>query len=183
VERSFAGRLLVATPQLTDPRFDRAVILIIEHDDTEGALGVVLNQPTDIPVGAHLPEWAAALGDEPVVFVGGPVTPEVAIGVADTPGVPPDGWSPVIDDIGLIDLGASPGDLVGVRRARVFAGYAGWTVGQLEDEVDLSAWFVVDAAADDVFTDDPDGLWHRVMGRQPGSLGWYGHYPSHPSVN
>ncbi len=76
---SIAGKLLVATPSLSDPNFYRTVILLLQHDE-EGALGVVLNRPSTEPLEAHLPDWAPK-SDPPIVFVGGPVAPEVAIGI------------------------------------------------------------------------------------------------------
>ena len=179
---SLAGKLLVATPELVDPNFFRTVVLIVEHDDVEGALGVVLNRPSDAQVAEYLPEWASYTAP-PVVHVGGPVTPDVAIGIVDTPVEPPESWTPVVGDIGLFDLSTSPAEVGGVVRARVFAGYAGWVAGQLEAELLVRSWFVVDAAADDVFTDDPAGLWRRVLRRQQGPLSWYADYPPDPALN
>jgi putative transcriptional regulator len=179
---SLAGKLLVAAPELIDPNFFRTVVLIVEHDDVEGALGLVLNRPSDAEVGDYLPEWAP-FTSPPVVHVGGPVTPDVAIGIVDTPVDPPETWAPVIGDIGLFDLSTLPEGVGGVVRARVFAGYAGWVAGQLEAELLLRSWFVVDASPEDVFTEDPEGLWRRVLRRQPGPLSWYADYPPDPAMN
>ncbi len=179
---SLAGKLLVATPELLDPNFVRTVVLVVEHDDVEGVLGIVLNRPTDESVADYLPEWAP-FATPPVVHVGGPVTPEVAIGVVDTPGEPPEQWSPVVADIGLIDLSTPPAVVGGVLRARVYAGYAGWVAGQIEAELMLRSWFVVDAEPGDVFCVDPLGLWRTVLRRQPGPLAWYADFPPDPALN
>lgn len=180
---SLAGKLLVATPNLEDPNFFRTVVFIVEHDGEEGALGLVLNRPTDASVAEHLPDWDETAALPAVVFVGGPVRTEVAIGLADSPATPPDDWVAAIADIGLIDLGACPADFGGVARCRVFAGYSGWVAGQLEMEIALGSWFVVDGLARDVFAVDPEALWSTVLARQDSHLSWFANYPLDPSVN
>lgn len=178
------GRLLVATPMLDDPNFERVVILVLDHDD-EGALGVVLNRASSITVRDTLEAWVDLAADPPVVFGGGPVEPTavVALGRAAA-GVAPDGWTPILGDVRLVDLDVDPvlaaSDL---RHIRLFAGYAGWAPGQLEDEIDQGAWFVVDAEPEDVFTTDPDRLWNDVLRRQPDDLALLGTYPPDPSLN
>ena len=183
MSHSLAGKLLVASPRLADPNFFRTVVFVVEHDDVEGALGVVLNRPSDSGVAEHLPDWTELVAEPPVVFVGGPVTPEIAIGLVDSPGSPPPSWQPALDEIGLADLGLVPGDLGGVVRCRVFAGYSGWVVGQLEMELAEGSWFVVDAQPDDVFSDDPHDLWRCVLDRQDSRLSWFANYPLDPSLN
>ncbi len=180
---SLVGKLLVATPDLLDPNFARTVVLIVEHDTVEGVLGLVLNRPSDADIASYLEEWAPIAAQPPVVFVGGPVTPEVALGLVDTPGEPPAEWNAVVGNIGLIDLAQSPATYRGVLRARVFAGYAGWVAGQLEEELALDSWFVVPAEPADIFVDEPEGLWRDVLRRQPGRLSWYANFPLHPSLN
>ncbi len=174
---SLAGKLLIAGPNLIDPNFLHTVVLILEHDEIEGALGVVLNRPTDAAVAEYLPAWAGAAPPPATVFVGGPVTPEVALGIADTPGAPPADWEPAVGNVGLIDLSLLPDEVGGVLRVRVFAGYAGWVAGQLELELATQSWFVVDAEPGDAFTSEPEQLWRTVLSRQTGRLAWYAHYP------
>src|SRR2546428_10733641 len=82
---SLTGRLLVATPALADPNFDRAVVLLLDHDE-EGSLGVVLNRPTPVGVGDVLEPWAQLAGAPQVVFQGGPVSLDSALGLAVVPG-------------------------------------------------------------------------------------------------
>lgn len=180
---SLIGRLLVATPELFDPNFQRTVIFVIEHSDEEGAMGVVLNRATEIDAADHLPEWAAVTVAPHVVFAGGPVSPEIAFCLIDSPGAPRSGWAPLLDDVGVADLGGDPGDHGGVQRARIFSGYAGWASGQLEMELAETAWFVLDGDADDVFTENPASLWRSVLARQPGVLSWYADYPADPRLN
>jgi putative transcriptional regulator len=176
---SLVGRLLIAAPNMFDENFVRAVVLICAHDEN-GALGVVLNRPTEIPVVDHLPEWVEAAASPPVVFLGGPVQVEVAVGLATSQSVIEE-WTPVVGDTGLIDLSTcSPGSVI---RARVYAGYTGWGAGQLESEVDRADWLVVAAHADDPFDDDPPSLRRRVLARQSDSIRLYANYPEDPRLN
>lgn len=184
VSDSLRGRLLVATPTLYDPNFFRAVVLVLEHGE-DGAIGVVLNRPSDTPVGETLPDWDPVASGPGVVFVGGPVSPDAAIGLArsDTP-EGADGWAPLFGHLGTVDLGRAPVALpVVVQNLRVFAGYAGWSGGQLDGEVDSGGWFVLDPAADDVFTSAPRALWASVLRRQGGRLAMFATAPAHPSLN
>jgi putative transcriptional regulator len=184
VSESARGRLLVATPTLSDPNFLRTVVLVLEHGD-DGALGVVLNRPSETVVGQALPDWSGLASDPDVVFVGGPVGPDAAIGLARARSSEhTDGWAPLFGPLGTIDLGRNPVDLlVDVQNLRVFAGYAGWSGGQFDGELDSGDWFVVDAAPDDVFTSEPDALWASVLRRQGGRLAMFATAPPHPSVN
>jgi putative transcriptional regulator len=181
---SLKGRLLVATPALGEGIFDRSVVLIIEHDDTEGAFGVVLNRPSTTDVEGALPEWAGLAASPPVVFVGGPVSPEAAICLARVSRADAEGWVPVVGAIGAVDLSQDTDVLAGaVDEVRLFAGYAGWTTGQLEDEIEAGAWFVVDPLEGDVLNDEPESLWQRVLRRQRGRLAMFADYPEDPTTN
>jgi putative transcriptional regulator len=178
------GRLLVAAPALDDPNFERAVVLILDHDE-DGAIGVVLNRASSVPVRETLVDWAELAAAPPVVFGGGPVEPTavVALGVA-TPVATPDTGAAILGRVRLVDLDQDVSLAASeLERVRIFAGYAGWAPDQLEDEVDQGAWFAVDADPDDVFTDDPAGLWHAVLRRQPGELRLLATYPADPSLN
>lgn len=184
MSESVRGRLLVATPSLYDPNFFRAVVLVLEHGE-DGALGVVLNRPSDAAVGETLPGWGRVASEPDVVFVGGPVSPDAAIGVARVGEVnDAEGWAPLFGHLGTVHLGRDPLDLpVDVQNLRVFAGYSGWSEGQLDGELDAGGWFVVDAAPDDVFTSEPDRLWVSVLRRQGGRLAMFASAPPHPSLN
>lgn len=182
---SLTGRLLVATPLLTDPNFARSVVLLLDHDQ-QGALGVVLNRPTPVDVSAVLDGWATLTGDPAVVFQGGPVALDSALAIAVVPGedAGPLGWRRVHGAIGLVDLEAPPEVLAGVLGGmRVFAGYSGWSPGQLEQEIAEGAWHLVDCEAGDVSCARPDGLWRAVLRRQRGPLAMLATYPDDPTLN
>jgi putative transcriptional regulator len=106
---SLKGRLLVATPALGEGIFDRSVVLIIEHDDTEGAFGVVLNRPSTTDVEGALPEWAGLAASPPVVFVGGPVSPEAAICLGGVLRGGEKGWVPLVGAPLYSPIPPSPG--------------------------------------------------------------------------
>jgi putative transcriptional regulator len=181
---SLRGRLLVAMPVLQDPNFDRTVTLLLEHTE-EGALGLVLNRPSDTELDDPLPEWGPLAAEPPVVFVGGPVALDGAIGLARAADpVPSEGWAPLFDDLGTVDLRRSPEEIEApLERLRVFLGHAGWGPGQLEGELAEEAWAVVDALPDDPLSEDPFGMWRRVLRRQSGRLAWLANHPPDPSLN
>ncbi len=184
---SLTGRLLVATPALADPNFDRAVVLLLDHDD-EGSLGVVLNRPTPVDVQDVLSSWAALAGRPQVIFQGGPVALDSALALAVVPGGSvegnPLGWRRVHGAIGLVDLEAPPELLAGeLSSLRIFAGYAGWAPGQLEEELVEGAWYLVDSEPGDVFSPSPERLWRSVLRRQRGELAMVATYPDDPSLN
>jgi putative transcriptional regulator len=86
--------------------------------------------------------------------------------------------------VGILDLRQSASEVApGVAALRMFLGYAGWTAGQLEQELAEDAWFVVDVDHGDIFTGDPDRLWHRVLRRQPGKLAMFAYFPEDPTQN
>lgn len=206
---SLTGRLLVATPVLSDPNFDRAVVLLLDHDE-EGSLGVVLNRPTPVGVRDILEPWAALTGEPGVVFQGGPVSLDAALGVAVVPSGSdyadsgpgsvagsgsgpgsglrgddgPMGWRRVYGAIGLVDLEAPPELLAAeLGSLRIFAGYAGWGAGQLEDELSEGAWYVVESEPGDVSSPDPERLWRSVLRRQRSELAMVATYPDDASLN
>lgn len=178
------GRLLIAAPTLTDPNFHRTVVLMLEHND-DGALGLVLNRPAEMELAEALPEWVPNAADPRFVFVGGPVNPEGAIGLARSrDSEETDGWSPLLDDLGTVDLGRVPSDIgVAFEAVRVFVGYAGWGPGQLEGELEVGGWLVVDALREDAFAAEPEELWRSVLRRQGGTIAWLANSPASPSLN
>jgi putative transcriptional regulator len=183
-EGALTGRLLVATPTLGDPNFDRTVVLLLDHDDG-GSLGVVVNRPTPVDVADVLPPWSELASAPGVIFQGGPVSLDSALGLATVPpGMEPLGWRRVCGPIGLVDLDAPPEVLAAeVTSMRIFAGYAGWGAGQLEKELTEGAWYVVEGESSDAFSDTPEGLWRAVLRRQPGALALVATYPEDPSLN
>jgi putative transcriptional regulator len=179
---SLRGHLLVAAPGLLDPNFARSVVLVGEHGGN-GAIGVVLNRPSEVTVEEAVPTLSELVGGESVVHVGGPVQQQavVVLGEFDQPeraGVL------VFGSIGFLPGEPDPDVELGeIGRARVFAGYAGWGPGQLEGELEEQAWFVEPAAAEDVFTDAPDDLWSAVLRRKGGAFKLIATMPVDPSVN
>jgi putative transcriptional regulator len=181
--KSTAGRLLVASPLMGDPNFERSVVLMLEHDD-ESALGLVLTDPTTTAVGQMLPQWASLTSEPDVFFLGGPVSYESVISLGWATGGDLQAFGGIVGDVGIIDLNSDPAGLgVELAQIRVFAGYSGWGRSQLESELALDAWFVVDAHPTDVFTDEPHELWSEVLRRQRGPLAWLANYPVDPSLN
>jgi putative transcriptional regulator len=187
---ALAGRLLVATPMLGDPNFRRTVVLVVEHESEQGTLGVVLNRPTKIPVGQVLEPWTDLATNPSVVFSGGPVATSSALALALVPGSDePIGWhpldgAPAVARLGLVDLDAPPGLIApAVVSLRVYAGYAGWSAGQLQAEIEEGAWYVVPAEPDDAFCADPVHLWSAVLRRQGGELAYVATYPDDPGLN
>ena len=182
------GRLIVANPLLPDPNFDRTVVMLLAYGE-EGAFGVVLNRPSDTMLAAPLPRWEHLAASPRVVFVGGPVQHQAVICLARAFGhpaaaIPPQGWSAVLPEVGTLDLDLDPEGLqASLSHVRIFAGYAGWTAGQLEAEIGAGAWWILEASPDDAFCDDPDELWKQVLRRQGGSLALVAAYPDDPMLN
>jgi putative AlgH/UPF0301 family transcriptional regulator len=180
------GALLVALPSLSDPTFAGTVVYVLDHSDS-GALGVVLGRPSQVEIRDVLPGWCD-LAVEPAVFhVGGPCETDTALCLATASGVGPEdaGLRRVAGDVYLVDLDSDPAELAGrVDGLRVFAGYAGWSPGQLATEIAEGAWACVLGTADDLLTlaAGPE-LWRRVMGRQSGRLAVLSTAPADPSAN
>lgn len=180
---SFAGQLLVASPQLLDSNFGRSVVLVCMHDEN-GAFGLMLNRPLPMSVEDALPAWAERVSEPPVFFGGGPVETTVVSALGFSRVAPEEGWTPVARGIGLVDLARGPeGIATAVERLRLFVGYAGWAASQLEAEVARGDWFVVGAHSGDPFSLAPQHLWRDVLRRQPDPLVMYSTFPLDPSVN
>jgi putative transcriptional regulator len=177
-----AGQLLVASPVVGDPNFARSLVLLLDVDEN-GSLGVVLNRPTGVRLAEVLDPWEPMASAPAVLFRGGPVEPDGALGVAElADGVPePPGWRRMFGRTGLVDLDVPTyGDYASVR---VYAGYAGWGPGQLEAEIADGAWYVVPAQPEDLVAPDPEGLWRQVLRRQPAPLSLLLTMPADPARN
>jgi putative AlgH/UPF0301 family transcriptional regulator len=181
------GSLLVALPSLTDPTFAGTVVFVLDHNDT-GTLGVVLGRPSQVEIRDVLPGWCDLAVDPGVFHVGGPCETDTALCLATSPPGRLDeesGLRRVAGEVCLVDLDVDPAVLEGrVSGLRVFAGYAGWSPGQLAGEVAEGAWACVPGASTDVLSElaGPE-LWRRVMGRQTGRLAVLSTAPADPSVN
>ena len=180
---SCRGRLLVATPPLADPNFDRTVVYMLEHTP-DGAVGVVLNRPTEESTPDEIDRWGAWLTAPSVLFYGGPVEPDALIALGRMHSDIDDGWTRVVGDLGSVDLTGDPGILAaGVTAMRVFRGYSGWGPMQLDDELGEGTWMVFAAESGDVFASDPAALWREVVRRQGGRTAWLANAPDDLSTN
>ena len=175
--------MLVSVPALPDDNFDRTVVYVIDHDSS-GAIGVVLNRPSELEVPAEIrlgPSWAST----DVMFEGGPVSPEAVIVLGRRKlGEDLAGAAPVGGTVAVLTADAVENHEVGgVDLLRAYAGYAGWGPGQLDAELEAGVWVVLDVPPDDVFSSAPVDLWRSVLTRQGGRLAAIGRHPVDPSVN
>lgn len=179
------GMLLVASTLLTDGNFNQSVVLMLDAD-ADGALGVILNEISQTPLDAVLPDWVGSVSDPRYLFHGGPVSPNGAICLASiaASGEEPPGWRRMFGGVGLLHLD-TPIEIVrgAYRDLRIFAGYAGWGAGQLEDEIGEQMWHLVPARHGDVFSADPMHLWRAVLRRQPNDLAFASTWTDDPDLN
>jgi len=181
LEESLRGKLLVASPALVDPNFARTVIFITEHND-EGAMGIVLDRPSETAVESVVPELAEIAGGEPI-YVGGPVQPEALVLLAEFSNLEAAAWI-VVADVGLASADVDLEELAAsVRRGRVYAGYSGWGPGQLEAEMEVESWIVEPPLPAELFPEDPATLWNDVLARKGGQYALLARMPVDPSVN
>jgi putative transcriptional regulator len=179
---SLTGQLLLASPSLGDPNFSRTVVLISVHSE-EGAMGVILNRPSAVTVGEAVPQLERAVAEREPVYVGGPVQPSSIVFLAEFLDPSPAGLL-VVGRIGFPTPDADIDELTeATARRRVFAGFAGWGEGQLDEELDHGDWIAQPALPEDVFTDLPGELWSRVLTRKGGSYALIARMPPDPSVN
>jgi len=172
----------VATPALFDPNFRRTVVLVGEHGE-EGAMGLVLNRPSDVTVGEAVPPLADMAGPDSRVHVGGPVQPEAVLVLADFTD-PAAAGTIVVGDVGFASSDGDLEEVAGlVRRARVFAGYSGWGPGQLEAELEEESWLVEPAEGLDLFPEPGDDLFGAVLRRKGGTYRVLALMPEDPSTN
>jgi putative transcriptional regulator len=178
---STRGQLLIAGPSLTDPNFWRTVVLIVEHSD-DGALGLVLNRPSETSVGEAVTELESVLDVDDPLYIGGPVQPSALIVLAEFDDAAAAALI-AFDDVGVLGGGAAGEDTAGVRRGRAFVGHAGWGPGQLDAELERGDWILEPARREDAFTETPLELWPTVLTRKGGSYALVARMPPDPSVN
>jgi putative transcriptional regulator len=179
---SARGQLLIAGPGLLDPNFWRTVVLVVEHSD-EGALGLVLNRPSETTVGEAVPELVEVVDGQERLFIGGPVQPSavIVLGRFEDPG---EEALVAFDDVGVLRAGAPPEELgAGLREARAFVGHAGWGPGQLDAEIERGDWILEPARVEDAFCAEPERLWSAVLARKGGSYALVARMPPDPSMN
>jgi putative transcriptional regulator len=172
---SLRGQLLIAAPSLSD-YFQRSVVLVIEHTE-EGAMGVVLNRPTEHAVVEVIERLADLAGPDDVIHAGGPVSQDSVIALGDFED-PSQAARLVVGDVGLVDPDATDPEL---RALRVYAGYAGWGPGQLDGELEEEAWIVEPAVPADPFC--AGDLWAAVLRRKGGPYALLARMPADPSLN
>jgi putative transcriptional regulator len=177
---SARGQLLIAGPTLLDPNFFRTVVLVIEHNE-EGALGLVLNRPSETTVADAVPQLDELVDPAEELFIGGPVQPSSVIVLAqfEDPG---DAALISFDDVGVLRAGLED-PISGVRNGRAFVGHAGWGAGQLDGELERGDWILEPAKLQDAFTANPQGLWSEVLTRKGGSYALVARMPPDPSMN
>ncbi len=178
---SLRGHLLIAGSTLLDPNFRRTVVLIGHHDD-EGAVGVVLNRASEVEVALAVPPLAGLVEPGDRLFIGGPVSSQSAVVLADFER-PENAEVVAFDSVGFLPEETDSESVGGLRRARVFAGYAGWGAGQLEAELGEGSWLTEPALAADVFTGDPEGLWSAVVRRKGPAYRLMSTMPFDPDLN
>ena len=192
-EPSTRGRLLVATPPLGDPNFDRTVVYMLEHSRL-GAVGVVINRVDSAVTDADdlvetfdlaaLREWRPLLALPATVFLGGPVGADSLIALARGVGRSDEGWGAVTPTIGTVDLSLTPDEAAErIDSVRIYRGYAGWSGGQLDAEIDAGAWMVFECLDDDLFSSAPEQLWRTVVRRQGGRMAWIAEAPDDLAAN
>lgn len=186
-QRVRAGSLLLANTDLLEPTFRRTVIYVVEHNDG-GTLGVVLNRPSETAVHNLLPQWANLASKPKTMFIGGPVKRDAALCLAvlkigaDIHNVP--SLRAIAGRTAMVDLDADPETVAPfVEGVRIFAGYAGWTIGQLEDEIARDDWIVSSALPADVLATARVDLWGQVLRRHPLPLSLLATHPIDLSRN
>jgi len=182
VMESLKGKLLLASPTLSDPNFARTVVLVAEHNE-DGAMGLVLNRPATTTVAESAPELEELVDAEEPIYIGGPVQPSAVIVLASFERPELAGLL-VKGDVGFLsaeeDFETSRD---ATRQMRVFAGHAGWGPGQLDEELEREDWIVEPPLDEELFAPDAEELWSEVLTRKGGTFALVARMPLDPSVN
>ena len=179
---SARGQLLIAGPSLRDANFWRTVVLVVEHP-AEGALGLVLNRPSESTVADTVPQLEELLDGESAIYLGGPVATTSVIVLARFD-EPDSAALLAFADVGV--LGASLEESApptSVHEGRAFLGHAGWGPGQLDGELQRGDWILEPARLEDPFHPDPERLWSLVLTRKGGSYALIARMPADPRLN
>jgi len=163
--RPAKGRFLVASRSLSDPNFAQTVVLLLVYEE-RGAMGVIINRPSHIPLASALPEFEELRRRKDPVFFGGPVGLDAALMLVRLATRPEDAQA-IVKDVYLSGSRAVLRQAVGGagkrNRLRVYAGHAGWGAGQLDQEIGRGDWIVVDADPASIFELAPDDVWPRLI--------------------
>ncbi len=179
------GTFLVASRELGDPNFAKTVILVVHYKQDQGAVGIVVNRATDVPISRVFQDLKEAKSRMDPVYVGGPVELNTVMALLKTASKP-ENSTRVFNDVYLI----SNKDLLKTTLAsgaeasvfHAYVGYAGWGMGQLEHEMELGAWHVMPADAATVFHSDPDSVWPRLIGRTETQVAFIPCIPGLPRI-
>ncbi|SHM12368.1 putative transcriptional regulator [Hymenobacter psychrotolerans DSM 18569] len=183
-----SSSLLISQPFLGDPNFERTVVLICRHDEQDGTFGLVLNRPSSLCLGdvLELPEGTPEVLARQPLLLGGPVQPDTLHYLHQRPDIPE--AVPLGQDVYwggdfhvLVGLLLS-GDMQ-PEAVRFYAGYSGWTAGQLATEVGENVWIVHPDAAGKVFTLDNDAFWQAILREKGGRFRALSNYPLDPRLN
>jgi putative transcriptional regulator len=163
-----AGNFLVSSRELGDPNFSETVILLLRYDDEQGAMGLIVNRRTDLPLARVFQDVKPAKGRSDLAYMGGPVEPGDVLALLKSSTKLEDAERVfanvyLISDKELLEKTLAQKTEPGVFH--VYLGYAGWGPGQLEHELELGAWHILPADAASVFDADPDSVWPRLIHR------------------
>ncbi len=179
------GMLLVASPSLRDPNFRQTVVLLCEHGP-DGALGVVVNRPTEVLLSEALPQVPVLEGQRHVLFAGGPVQPNQVLILYRLP-------QEAVETHHVFDGVYLGGDMQALERIlvtprereafRAYIGYSGWGPGQLEQEMETGAWITLPGDPSVVFEKDPSQVWTDILRSLGGRYELYAEMPPDPHLN
>jgi len=157
------GKILIASRKSRDADFAQTVILLVRHDQ-QATIGLFVNRPFNIPLSEVYPEFK---GGQMKLYAGGPVT--VGIRALHRSRAKLEGATRIFDDVSMISTKTLLGKMVEAGTPssvfRVYAGYTGWSPGQLPDEIARGLWHVFAGDASVVFDPRPETLWSRLIGR------------------
>lgn len=160
------GQFLVASRDLGDPNFAHSVVLLVRYDDENGAVGLIINRKTDVPISKVFSELKAARGRTDPIYVGGPVEVGTVLALLKSDSKPKDaehvfGSVYLISSKTLLEKTLAAG--AEANQFHAYIGYAGWARDQLEHEIELGAWHVLPADSGNLFHPDPDSVWPRLI--------------------
>jgi putative transcriptional regulator len=179
-----AGKLLLAEPFMSDENFSRAVVLICQHDDKEGTVGLILTKQVKLPISEVVAEFNNFKGR---LFLGGPVGTD-SLQFFHRLGEKIEGSLKLADNLywgGNFEQIKMLVELHQINENDIcfYLGYAGWSIGQLEEEMEDDSWIVTDSTAEHVFDIRPETLWKTIMRGMGGVYERMAGYPENPILN
>jgi putative transcriptional regulator len=160
------GEFLVASRNLGDPNFAETVVLLLQYDEEHGAMGLVINRASDVPLAELFKDIQEAKSRTDPVYIGGPVELTNVLALLKS-ATAPDDAKRVFGNVYLVNskemLQKTLAAGVAADAFHAYVGYAGWGPAQLEHEIALGAWHVLPADAVNVFSKDPESVWDRMI--------------------